>query len=69
MTLKPNGGSVTPTTNTVTYGKAYGTMPTPTRTGYTFAGWWTAKTGGKQVLSSTTCYATGNYTLYARWVN
>jgi uncharacterized repeat protein (TIGR02543 family) len=68
VTLNPNGGSVTPTTKTVTYGKAYGTMPTPTRSGYTFAGWWTAKdSGGKKVAASTVCYASGNYTLYARW--
>ena len=68
VTLNPNGGSVSPTTKTVTYGQAYGTLPTPTRKGYTFAGWWTAKdTGGKQVTASTVCYATGNYTLYARW--
>ncbi len=47
---------------------AYGTLPTPTRTGYTFAGWWTAKdTGGKKVTATTVCYASGNYTLYARW--
>ena len=67
VTLNPNGGSVSPTTKTVTYGKAYGTMPTPTRTGYAFDGWYTAKTGGKKVTASTVCYASGNYTLYARW--
>ena len=68
VTLNPNGGSVSPTTKTVTYGKAYGTMPTPTRTGYAFDGWYTAKTGGKKVTASTVCYASGNYTLYARWM-
>ena len=68
MTFNPNGGTVSPTTKTVTYGKAYGTLPTPTRKGYTFAGWWTAKdSGGKKVTASTVCYASGNYTLYARW--
>ena len=39
VTFNPNGGSVSPTTKTVTYDSAYGTLPTPTRTGYTFAGW------------------------------
>ena len=68
VTLNPNGGSCTVGSKTVTYGQTYGTLPTPTRAGYTFAGWWTAKdTGGKRVYSSTVCYATGNYTLYARW--
>ena len=68
VTLNPNGGSCTVGSKTVTYGQTYGTLPTPTRSGYTFAGWWTKKdTGGKRVYSTTTCYATGNYTLYARW--
>ena len=68
ITLNPNGGSVSPTIKTVTYGQAYGALPTPTRSGYTFDGWWTKKdSGGTQVFSSTVCYATGNYTLYARW--
>ena len=68
VTLNPNGGTCSKTSITVTYGQAYGTLPTPTRTGYTFAGWWTAKdSGGKQVTASTVCYASGNYTLYARW--
>ena len=68
VTLNPNGGSCSKSSITATYGKAYGTLPTPTRTGYTFKGWWTAKdSGGKQVTASTVCYATGNYTLYARW--
>ena len=67
VTLNPNGGTCGTSTKTVTYGQAYGTMPVPTRKGYTFAGWWTAKTGGKKVTASTICYASGNYTLYARW--
>ena len=67
VTLNPNGGTCGTGSKTVTYGKAYGTMPVPTRKGYTFAGWWTAKTGGKKVTASTICYASGNYTLYARW--
>ena len=67
VTLNPNGGSCSTATKKVTYGQTYGTLPVPTRSGYVFAGWWTAKTGGKQVTATTTCYATGNYTLYARW--
>ena len=67
MTFNPNGGTVSPTTKVVKYGQQYGSLPTPTRAGYTFAGWWTAKTGGKQVTASTVCYASAGYTLYARW--
>lgn len=47
------------------YGTTYGTLPTPTRTGYTFAGWYTAASGGTQITSSGT--VTNNITLYAHW--
>ena len=40
-------------------------MPTPTRSGYTFTGWFTAKTGGTKVYSTTK--VTNNMTLYAQW--
>lgn len=60
-------GSAT-ATKPVTYGGTYGTLPTPTRTGYTFAGWYTTATsGGTQVTSSTTVSTASNHTIYARW--
>jgi uncharacterized repeat protein (TIGR02543 family) len=41
-------------------------MPTnPSRTGYAFAGWYTAVSGGTQFTATTK--VTGNDTLYARW--
>ena len=40
VTFNPNGGSVSTTTKNVTYGSTYGDLPTPTRTGYTFNGWY-----------------------------
>jgi len=40
-------------------------LPTAHRTGFTFSGWYTAKTGGTKVTS--TKKATANATLYARW--
>ena len=67
VTFNPNGGSVGQTSKTVTIGSTYGNLPTPTRTGYTFAGWYTAVSGGTQVTSSTIVTATGNHTLYAHW--
>ena len=41
------------------------TLPTPTRSGYTFDGWYTASSGGTKITSSTTI--TENKTLYAHW--
>ena len=66
-TFDPNGGSVSPTSKTVTYNSTYGTLPAPTRAGYTFKGWYTATSGGSQVTSSTKVTTAGNHKLYARW--
>lgn len=40
-------------------------LPTPTRDGYTFDGWFTEATGGEKVSTSTTF--SENATLYAQW--
>ena len=50
----------------VPYGSPVGSLPAPTRTGYTFDGWWTAETGGLEISASTTVY--GDVTYYAHWV-
>lgn len=63
-----NGGSVSPTSKVLNYGAQYGTLPTPTRKGYTFDGWYTSASGGSKVSSSTTMGA-GNTTIYAHWTN
>ena len=67
VTFNANGGTVSPTSKMVTKGAAYGTLPTPTRSGYTFAGWYTASSGGSRVYASTTFNRSGSQTLYARW--
>lgn len=69
-TFNPNGGNAPSfTTLNITYGSAYGTLPTCTRDGYTFAGWWTSASGGTRIEASTIVSVTGNQTLYARWSN
>ena len=55
------------TTKSVTYGSTYGTLPSPTRSGYTFSGWYTASEGGSNITSGSTVSATSDHTLYARW--
>ena len=47
-------------------GIAIGAMPTPTRTGYTFAGWFTAAEGGERVDGETP--VSGDMLLYAYWL-
>ena len=67
VTFNANGGTTPTASKTVTYKSTYGALPTPTRTGYTFNGWYTAKSGGSKVTSSTVVSTTGNRTLYAQW--
>jgi uncharacterized repeat protein (TIGR02543 family) len=67
VTFNANGGSVTPTSMSVTYGSTYGTLPTPTKAGYTFNGWFTSASGGSQVSSGTTVAITEDQTLHAVW--
>jgi len=65
--FNPNTGSVSPTSKTVTFGSAYGSLPTPTRTGYTFNGWFTLSIGGTEVTSATVVTTASNHTIYAQW--
>lgn len=67
VTFDANGGSVTTTTKNVTYASTYGTLPTPTRAGHSFNGWYTAKSGGTHIQATTTVSITAAQTLYAQW--
>lgn len=67
VTFDANGGSVGTKTKNVEKTKTYGELPTPTRTGYTFAGWYTAKSGGTKITASSTVTITANTTLWAHW--
>lgn len=67
VSFNANGGRVSPASMTVTSGSSYGSLPTPTRDGYTFAGWYTSASGGTKVTSSTKFTGTSNQTLYAHW--
>lgn len=67
VTFNPNGGRVSTKSKNVTIGKTYGTLPTPTRTGYDFDGWYTKETGDTKVTETTTVGANPPATLYAHW--
>ncbi len=66
LNFDTNGGSCSTSYYTLNYGNSYGTLPIPTRKGYTFTGWYTKKSGGSKVSSSTKM-AAGNVTVYAQW--
>ncbi|MDR1673461.1 MAG: InlB B-repeat-containing protein [Bacteroidales bacterium] len=58
-----NGGTVSLASKTVTYDAAVGTLPDPTRAGYTFDGWNTAQDGAGTKYTAATVYnATDNTT-------
>lgn len=67
VTLDPNGGKCKTNTVKVTYGQKYGTLPTPTRSGYKFTGWYTSESGGSKVTSSTKVATSKSHKLYAHW--
>lgn len=46
-------------------GSTYGTLPTPTKEGYTFDGWFTSANGG-EIITSTSVF-NGTSKLYAHW--
>jgi uncharacterized protein (TIGR02145 family)/uncharacterized repeat protein (TIGR02543 family) len=66
ITFNANGGTVNPTSGTTGSDGKLASLPTPTRSGYTFDGWYTAATGGTEVTTSMTFSA--NTTIYAQWV-
>ena len=67
VTFDPNDGKVSQESTAVTIGKPYGTLPTPNRTGYSFDGWYTEKTGGTKVTETTTVGKDPPTKLYAHW--
>jgi len=74
VTFDPQGGSVSPTSETYWTTDTFSTMPTPTRSGYTFLGWNTTANGSGTMVSTTDLVEdifdiyTGNTgTLYAQW--
>lgn len=64
-----NGGTGSPASFTTNCTNQTITLPTATRTGWTFNGWYTAATGGTRVGGANDTYepATSPVTLYAQW--
>ena len=63
--LKGEDGEVSTLKVPKAKGKAVGTLPTPTRAGYAFKGWFTKKSGGTKITTKTK--VTKNVTWYAQW--
>ena len=52
---------------TVTYGSTYSSLPTLSKPGHVFNGWYTATSGGTKINSTDNVVITANTTYYAHW--
>ena len=66
VSFDANGGEVKDAELPNTFDKDY-SLTTASRYGYTFDGWYTAKTGGTKVTEDTQMTRAENHTLYAHW--
>lgn len=63
-----NGGNnVSPSSKSIKYNDYYGELPTPTRNGHSFTGWYTAVSDGNLIKDSDTYTINENSTIYAHW--
>ena len=67
VSLNVNGGSVSPTSITVSANGTYSGLPTPSRTGYDFTGWFTASSGGDKKENGSPIASNSDHSLYAHW--
>lgn len=65
VTFNANGGTCSTTNATIAWGAKLSNLPIPTRSGYSFAGWYTAADGGDRRTIDYTYSA--STTLYAHW--
>ena len=65
----PSGwsGSGSTRTKSIEYGGQYGTLPTVTKSNYTFDGWHMTNTSGATISSATTMNTASAHTLMAKW--
>ena len=69
VSFNANGGTLTEVSKDVVYAGKYGTLPTPTREGYQFDGWYTRSVDGTLVKDTTKVTKNYNHTLYAHWTS
>ena len=67
VTFNATGGSSTQSSMSVSFDGVYGDLPSATKTGYIFGGWFTAAVDGDEVTSETRVTDSNHLTLYAHW--
>lgn len=68
ITFDPQGGSCATKSGESSFGLNVGTLPTPTRTDYTFLGWYSRPECGGEKYTASTLMPRTNITLYAGWL-
>lgn len=67
LTFDVNKGSCSEASRMVKYDSTYGVLPTATRIGYAFAGWYTLENNGVKVTKDTVMQSVHGETVYAHW--
>jgi uncharacterized repeat protein (TIGR02543 family) len=68
VTFDAKNGTVDIGSKVVTYGEGYGTLPIPSRMGYTFEGWWGGAGSAEfEVAADTVVTEPADHTLCAKW--
>jgi len=67
LTFNVNKGSCSEASRMVKYDSTYGVLPTATRIGYTFDGWYTLENNGVKVTKDTVMQSVHGETVYAHW--
>ena len=67
LTFDPNGGTITKFRDVVTNGETYN-LPTATKTGYTFDGWYLDSNFTTKITNSDTANLSQDKIVYAKWV-
>ena len=62
------GGTAASDSMQVVIDKPYGQLPTATRLGYEFEGWYSLESGGEKITENTVVKEDGPRTLYAHWI-
>lgn len=67
LTFNYNGATASELGRNVTFGQPYGVLPTPTKNGYDFDGWYVDKNGGGKITESSIVSIAEYHTIYAHW--
>ena len=68
VTFDPMGGDCSLKTKAVSYCSFFQDLPKPTKSNYTFSGWYDSKSFTNLVTSSSTLETKSDITLYAKWI-